>query len=190
MKFKHWLSIVVFIVLAIFAGFYLNSKHHRDTVKIDDTYPEKVLEQYYELLELRDGRNVPNGMMPYEEYKRWYLYDDKNRVEARLTAKMMKNMKNIKVNNIKQIDYTGKQIEFPRRDNSVESFPLDDTQLYEVTYDVTYFDTKDKSVMYSEYNNKNYKKTDNKVFKNKKEKVWMVKLNNGSWKIAKFEQIN
>lgn len=188
MKIKHIIVIILFVVLAISAGWYLKTKDHSSKVKLENTQPKTVLENYYDLLNKRDGRNIANGMLPYEKYKRWYLFDSNNRPIARLTAEMMKNMKSINVKRIEQVDYNGSPIEFTKRDNSVEQFKLENTVMFEVTYDVNYFNTNNKSVMYSEYNNKDYKDTHNSKFENQKEKVWLVKMKDGSWKIAKFRQ--
>lgn len=89
----------------------------------------------------------------------------------------------------KELDYEGKPITFPRRDGKIETFPLEDTVLYEVTYNIRYFSTKNPIIMYGEYGNKDYKDTNKKVYKNKKEKMWLVKIKNGAWRIAKIELI-
>ena len=57
-------------------------------------------------------------------------------------------------------------------------------------YNIEYFRTDDKTAMYSEFYNKTYKDTKRNKQTDQVEKVWLVKIDDGSWKIAKFAQKN
>lgn len=189
MKIRHWVVIIVFVLLAAVFGLYAMSKEHDAKVPLDEIYPENIIDKYYGSLEIRMGKNVPFLVLNDRPYRRWELYNDKGEPGHRITSQMIKNIKNLHMVGKEKLDYSGKPITFPRRDGKTEVFSLDDTVLYEVTYDIEYFDTHDPTIMYGEYGNKDYKDSKKKKYKNKKEKVWLVKIKNGAWRIAKFELI-
>lgn len=189
MKFRHWVFIILFVASSAAFGAYAMSKEHDAVVPLEEIYPENIIDSYYNSLEIRMGKNIPFLVLNDKPYLRWELYNDKGEPGHRITSHMIKNIKNLHMVSKKKLDYKGKQISFPRRDGKIEVFPLKDTVLYQVTYDIEYFDIKDPKIMYGEYGNKNYQKGQNKLYKNKKEKVWLVKIKNGAWRIAKFELI-
>ena len=189
MKIRHWVVIILFVTLAAVFGLYAMSKKHDATVPLDEIYPENIIAKYYSSLDERMGKNIPFLVLSEKPYSRWELYNDKGEPGHRITSHMIKNIKSIHMVSKKELDYEGKPITFPRRDGKIETFPLEDTVLYEVTYNIRYFSTKNPIIMYGEYGNKDYKDTNKKVYKNKKEKMWLVKIKNGAWRIAKFELI-
>ena len=189
MKIRHWVVIILFVLLATVFGLYAMSKKHDAKVPLDEIYPENIIANYYSSLDERMGKNIPFLVLSEKPYLRWELYNDKAEPGHRITSQMVKNIKSMKMVSKRELDYEGKPITFPRRDGSIETFPLEDTVLYEVTYNISYFSTKKAKYMYGEYGNKGYKDTGKKLYKNKKEKVWLVKIKNGAWRIAKFELI-
>lgn len=190
MKIRHLIAILFFVVLIVAGSIYANSKDRAEGVKLEDTYPENVLDAYYKKLSTRDGGSVDEVLMPPSKYKTWILYDRLNSKKARITGKMFKNLKDMKIKSIEKIKVKEDLVEFPRKNNKVDVFSPEDTCIFKVKYNIEYFRTDDKTAMYSEFYNKTYKDTKRNKQTDQVEKVWLVKIDDGSWKIAKFAQKN
>ena len=134
MKIRHWVVIILFVLLATVFGLYAMSKKHDAKVPLDEIYPENIIANYYSSLDERMGKNIPFLVLSEKPYLRWELYNDKGEPGHRITSQMVKNIKSMKMVSKRKLDYEGKPITFPRRDGSIETFPLEDTVLYEVTY--------------------------------------------------------